>query len=69
MIHVSVTVNGPGVTSQTCAVRVRCVCGTVTKVIRNKRAVRHTHVKKINEDVLGSADGAMEKGGHSYKVK
>jgi hypothetical protein len=29
---------GPGVTSRTC---------TMTKVIRNKRAVRHTHVKKI----------------------
>jgi hypothetical protein len=35
MIHASVTVNGPGVTSRTCA---------VTKVIRNKRVVRHIHV-------------------------
>jgi hypothetical protein len=42
MIHVSVTVNDPGVTSRTCA---------VTKVIRNKRAVRHIHVKRIVRQV------------------
>jgi hypothetical protein len=38
---------------------VRCVCGTVIKVIRNKRAVRHIHVKKWSWWMVGFCAGCF----------
>jgi hypothetical protein len=57
VIHDTRISNGqwPGVTSR----NVRCVCGTVTKVIRNKRAVRHIHVN-IKIDLQGVGCESMD---------
>jgi ferredoxin len=60
MIHVSVTVNGPGVTSRKCgACAVMCGACAVTKVIRNNLDLRHIHVNTMG---TGSFPGVKWQG-------